>query len=171
MTALKMLQSHLVRVKLQAAEREAELIDRQKALEQECARLRAEYDIAKDELKLCWAYVAQLKLENSQKWRIEERNDWKALVASIQDDRRRLRAENGRLRRRCEEIKEEDDDAHHEEENPPPPPLPPLSPKTSPSQPEQQQRFLWRRLKARGPMDKQQRQRRSPAKSPVLILV
>jgi len=31
--------------------------------------------------------VEQLKIENTKKWRVEERNDWKALVDSVQKDR------------------------------------------------------------------------------------
>ena len=36
----------------------------------------------------------QLKLENSKKWRLQERDDWKALVDSVQRDRTRLQQEN-----------------------------------------------------------------------------
>ena len=32
-------------------------------------------------------YSEQLKLENSQKWRLQERDDWKSLVESVQTDR------------------------------------------------------------------------------------
>lgn len=32
----------------------------------------------------------QLKIENSKKWRLQERDDWKSLVDSIQIDRTRL---------------------------------------------------------------------------------
>lgn len=34
--------------------------------------------------------VEQLKLENSKKWRLQERDDWKSLVDSVQNDRSRL---------------------------------------------------------------------------------
>jgi hypothetical protein len=36
--------------------------------------------------------VHQLKEENSKKWRVEERDDWRDLVASLQNDRRELQA-------------------------------------------------------------------------------
>lgn len=36
---------------------------------------------------------AQLKQENNQKWRLQERDDWKSLVDSIQKDRARLQDE------------------------------------------------------------------------------
>lgn len=38
-------------------------------------------------------YAEQLKLENSKKWRLQERDDWKALVDSVQKDRSRLQDE------------------------------------------------------------------------------
>jgi hypothetical protein len=39
----------------------------------------------------------QLKLENSKKWRLNERDDWKSLVESIQADRTALQEEVSRL--------------------------------------------------------------------------
>jgi len=98
---VKKLQEHLVHVKLKFAERELELLSRCKAAEDEVAQLQAEMEIAKDELQLCWSYVHQLKKENAVKFRFEERDDWKALVHSIQEDRQRLRRENKRLRQQC----------------------------------------------------------------------
>jgi len=41
--------------------------------------------------------VEQLKIENSRKWRLQERDDWKALVDSVQKDRDRLHDECIRL--------------------------------------------------------------------------
>lgn len=38
-------------------------------------------------------YAEQLKLENSKKWRLQERDDWKAMVESAQRDRARLQNE------------------------------------------------------------------------------
>jgi|MDTE01.2.fsa_nt_gb hypothetical protein len=35
----------------------------------------------------------QLKLENTKKWRLQERDDWKALLESVQEDRMRLQEE------------------------------------------------------------------------------
>eukprot|EP01041_Mallomonas_annulata_P002586 gene2586-5058_t len=42
-------------------------------------------------------HVEQLKIENSKKWRLQERDDWKALVDSVQKDRDRLQDECLRL--------------------------------------------------------------------------
>jgi hypothetical protein len=39
----------------------------------------------------------QLHAENNKRWRIEERNDWKLLIAALQGDRARLEEENARL--------------------------------------------------------------------------
>lgn len=96
--ALEFLQQHLTRVKLEHAEREASLVRRLEQSEEEQARLRDELDVAGDELELCWAHVEQLKLENTTKHQIEERDDWRALVSSVQEDRTRLQRENARLR-------------------------------------------------------------------------
>lgn len=64
--------------------------------------------------------IAQLKLENSQKWRLQERDDWKSLVDSIQKDRSRLQDENLALTNTIETLEEkvaklEDDLEKHRE--------------------------------------------------------
>lgn len=41
--------------------------------------------------------IEQLKGENSRKWRLQERDDWKSLVDSVQADRVRLQEETIRL--------------------------------------------------------------------------
>lgn len=73
---VRRLQQYLVQVKLEAAEREAAQFERYKVLEAECSRLRQEYELAREELSLCWAFVDHLKKENTLKWRCEERDDW-----------------------------------------------------------------------------------------------
>jgi len=55
-----------------------------------CERLAGERDYFK-------SLSEQLKLENSKKWRLNERDDWKSLVESIQVDRARLQEECQRL--------------------------------------------------------------------------
>lgn len=50
-------------------------------------------------------YSEQLKLENSQKWRLQERDDWKSLVESVQTDRGRLQENCNRLEIELEEAK------------------------------------------------------------------
>ena len=49
--------------------------------------------------------IEQMKLEMGKKWRIEERDDWKALVESLQGDRRRLEGEVAALRKTLEGCK------------------------------------------------------------------
>lgn len=50
-------------------------------------------------------YSEQLKLENSQKWRLQERDDWKSLVESVQTDRGRLQEDCNRLEIELEEAR------------------------------------------------------------------
>lgn len=50
-------------------------------------------------------YSQQLKLENSQKWRLQERDDWKSLVDSVQIDRGRLQDTCNRLEIELEEAR------------------------------------------------------------------
>ena len=48
----------------------------------------------------------QLKLENTKKWRLQERDDWKALLESVQEDRVRLQEECTKLEQQFEMAKE-----------------------------------------------------------------
>lgn len=50
-------------------------------------------------------YSEQLKLENSKKWRLQERDDWKSLVDSVQIDRGRLQDNCTRLEGELEEAR------------------------------------------------------------------
>lgn len=52
-------------------------------------------------------HAEQLKLENSKKWRLQERDDWKSLVDSVQQDRSRLQDECHRLETALEEKERE----------------------------------------------------------------
>ena len=52
-------------------------------------------------------YSEQLKLENSKKWRLQERDDWKSLVESVQKDRNRLHDDCIRLESSLEEAQHE----------------------------------------------------------------
>ena len=97
MDGVKALQKHLVRVKLEHAEREAALERTVAELKGENDQLKAALDDAADELDLCWAHVHQLRLETTTKFQVEERDDWRALVRSVQEDRQRLQQENARL--------------------------------------------------------------------------
>jgi phage shock protein A len=51
--------------------------------------------------------VHQLREENTRKWRVEERNDWKSLVDSVQRDRAELQEMNEALNERVEELETE----------------------------------------------------------------
>lgn len=50
-------------------------------------------------------YSEQLKLENSKKWRLHERDDWKSLVDSVQVDRARLQESCDNLEIELEEAR------------------------------------------------------------------
>ena len=89
--------------------------------------------------------IDQLQIENGKKWRIEERNDWKALVSSLQNDRRELQEEIEDLRAEIEALKSAGGDnlrviiPPSASATPPPPPAPPprrysnASPSTTPN--------------------------------------
>lgn len=63
------------------------------ALSAENKSLKLSLSIAESERDYFKNYVDQLKLENSKKWRLQERDDWKSLVESVQKDRTRLQEE------------------------------------------------------------------------------
>lgn len=74
------------------------------------AELTQELEIAKEAAEQLQSerdyfrnYSEQLKLENSKKWRLQERDDWKSLVDSVQRDRSRLQDECHRLEIELEE--------------------------------------------------------------------
>ena len=52
-------------------------------------------------------FSEQLQLENSKKWRLQERDDWKALVDSVQRDRGRLQDECNAMERELAQAHEE----------------------------------------------------------------
>lgn len=87
---------------LQQTRRQAEIsIDclnsRVTELELQCEVRKAEVEKLKEERDYLLNLTENLKLENSKKWRLQERDDWKALVDSIQKDRDRLQDECLRL--------------------------------------------------------------------------
>ncbi|CAN0499005.1 unnamed protein product, partial [Laminaria digitata] len=67
------------------------------ALRVERSTLEAALDSNRDELADANSLVDQLRLENTRKWREEERNDWRALLDSTQEDRTTLQHQNTRL--------------------------------------------------------------------------
>lgn len=58
----------------------------------------------------------QLKLENTTKWKLQERDDWRALSDSLRADRNRLLQENEELHRKINEYqrKEEENSTDNE---------------------------------------------------------
>lgn len=66
---------------------------------QQLKELSSKYKDERDVLK---STVEQLKLENNAKWKFQERDDWKALVGSLQADRDRLRSELSEMESRLE---------------------------------------------------------------------
>lgn len=95
---VQILTEHLASLKKQHKEKVDTLTDRAKELEAENQSLKAKLEACLDELDFRNGQIEQLKIENTQKWRIEERNDWKSLVDSVQRDRDELQEENERLR-------------------------------------------------------------------------
>ena len=72
-----------------------ELQDSNNEIQAEAERLRTERDYF-------LGLAEQLKVENSTKWRLQERDDWKALVESVQEDRSRLQDECVKLETQLE---------------------------------------------------------------------
>jgi hypothetical protein len=86
------LANHLAAVKLESAEKIH-------ALTVEVTTLRGANASNQELLEHCNTYIGQLKAENSTKFRVEERNDWKSLCTSIQKDRQRLHEQVDELER------------------------------------------------------------------------
>lgn len=80
---VRVLTEHLKRHKAEAAERISVLETEAAALNQTNEALRRQLQTCLDELDFRHGQIEQLKLENTRKWRIEERNDWKSLVDSV----------------------------------------------------------------------------------------
>lgn len=83
---LRLLATHLAKVKLEAAEQIYALTTQGKYLQQE-----------NEELNNQVLQLKQLCRENTLHWRLQERDDWKALVEAVQRDRTRLENENEKL--------------------------------------------------------------------------
>lgn len=76
-------------------------------LQSEKEDLSSKLEACLDQLDFCTGACEQLKLEASTKWRVEERNDWKALVDSVQKDRDEQREENRILSENVAELEAE----------------------------------------------------------------
>ena len=108
------LAQHLAAVKLEAAETKHLLKQQVHDLSQQVAELEIEREEQAAELSHCRSHIEQLKVQNSTKYRMEERSnhlkffdldsqiifisdDWRAFSDSIQKDRRRLEEEKDEL--------------------------------------------------------------------------
>jgi len=96
--AVRLLTAHLNSVKEQAHAAIDECNQKNVELKRENEALQQQLQICLDELDFRNGLVEQLKLENSKKWRIEERNEWKSLVEAVQSDRDELQEENELLK-------------------------------------------------------------------------
>jgi|EP00945_MAST-04E_sp_MAST-4E-sp1_P004403 chromosome segregation ATPase len=83
---LRLLANHLAKVKLEAAEQIYSLGTKVKQVNEENKELCGEV-----------ARLKQLCRENTLHWRLQERDDWKALVEAVQKDRSRLENDNEKL--------------------------------------------------------------------------
>jgi septal ring factor EnvC (AmiA/AmiB activator) len=104
---LAKLTEYLAQTRRQAEQSIDVLNERIAQIENEKEEILAERDYFRN-------YSEQLKLENSKKWRLQERDDWKSLVESVQKDRNRLHedcvqleAELEEARRELEELRDE----------------------------------------------------------------
>ncbi|KAK8801218.1 hypothetical protein WA171_004365 [Blastocystis sp. BT1] len=81
---VKMLADHLVKVKLQYEERINEMIVHMRTVEKEKEEMRKKYKQMEDELELRRQEIFQMKRESSTQYVMEERENWKAVMAQQQ---------------------------------------------------------------------------------------
>eukprot|EP00752_Nemacystus_decipiens_P007024 g6301.t1 len=96
-TGLERLAGLLAATKENASAEISKLGSQVQALEVERRALEAMLESCRDELGDANSLVEQLRLENTRKWRVEERDDWRALLDSMQADRTALQHQNDRL--------------------------------------------------------------------------
>lgn len=77
------------------------------ALTDENTSLRQQIVVIESERNTLRVENDHLRVENPKKWRFQERDDWKALVESVQKDRSRLQEDCVRLENCLEEAKEQ----------------------------------------------------------------
>jgi len=102
---MQILANHLADVKLHSAEQIYGLEQKVRALEGELVEARHQLGTTQVEMEHCMNCIHQLKQENSKKWRVEERDDWKGLVDAIQSDRATLQEENEALQKELKEMR------------------------------------------------------------------
>ena len=88
-------------MKRQSKEAVDELTTRSSILAEENRGLKVKLHACLDELDFRNGQVQQLREENTRKWRVEERNDWKSLLDSVQRDRAEPQEANEYLQERC----------------------------------------------------------------------
>lgn len=94
---IRMMAKHLARVKLEAAEQSYALKQQIRHDQEEQKEVLAALEACKRKLSESEAAIMMMKKEGSRKYCIEERNDWKALVAALNKDRSRVQKENEQL--------------------------------------------------------------------------
>lgn len=94
---IRLMAQHLARVKLDAAEQSYALKQRLRSRQEEQKQMLAELELCRRKLSESEATIMMMKKESSRKYCIEERNDWKALVAALNKDRSRVQKENEQL--------------------------------------------------------------------------
>lgn len=97
MAGVRLLAEHLAQTKLQHEEVTYKLKLQIVSCTDENERLRATLSAHDNEVQEWKAKCAQMEIENTKKWRIQERADWKSLVSALQADRRRLEDEVAEL--------------------------------------------------------------------------
>ena len=121
---------------VQVKARNEELEIQVATLQSEKVDLSSKLEACLDQLDFCTGACEQLKLEASTKWRVEERNDWKALVDSVQKDRDDQSEENSILSESVAELEAELKALREGVIDPNAVPLPPHQPAQSPSIPD-----------------------------------
>eukprot|EP00941_MAST-03F_sp_MAST-3F-sp1_P004187 g4187.t1 len=94
---VKLLAEHLAKSKLAAQEEIYKLKRERDSLRIQTGELKDALDIAYSRLQEVEAEAIMVKRENTKKYRIEERNDWQALVNALNKDRSRVQKENQEL--------------------------------------------------------------------------
>ncbi|CAN0053821.1 unnamed protein product, partial [Hapterophycus canaliculatus] len=96
-TGLERLARLLAVTKENASAEISKLGSQVQALQVERRALEASLESCRDQLGDANSLVEQLRLENTRKWRVEERDDWRALLDSMQNDRTVLQHQNDKL--------------------------------------------------------------------------
>lgn len=96
--SVQLLSNHLVNVKMEFAEKEEYLTSELKKSTMKQHKFAFENIRLNDEVIALQIELNQLKQQIGVKWRVEERNEWRALVEAIQNDRTRLEEQNSNLK-------------------------------------------------------------------------